>query len=177
MAVVTNVSYDHVEVLGPTLARHRRREGGDHQGRAAGSWWGRPTPSSLAVFAAAADEAGAAETWVRRGRNSPATRSRVAVGGRLIDLRTPGAEYPEVYLPLHGAHQGDNAAMRAGRGRGVLRRTAGPRGRRARAVAVRVPGRMEVVGRAPAGVLDGAHNVAGAHALAQALIDEFADRR
>ena len=36
-----------------------------------------------------------------------ATDSR---GGRLLDLRTPGARYPEVYLALHGAHQADNAA-------------------------------------------------------------------
>ena len=36
------------------------------------------------------------------------------------------------------------------------------------------PGRMEVVGRSPLIVLDGAHNVAGAQALAQGLIDEFA---
>jgi dihydrofolate synthase/folylpolyglutamate synthase len=32
---------------------------------------------------------------------------------------------------------------------------------------------MEVVGRSPLVILDGAHNVAGAHALAQGLIDEL----
>ena len=39
---------------------------------------------------------------------------------------------------------------------------------------VRVPGRMEIVGRAPVVVLDGAHNVAGANALARALVAELA---
>jgi dihydrofolate synthase/folylpolyglutamate synthase len=39
---------------------------------------------------------------------------------------------------------------------------------------VRVPGRMEIVGRSPVIVLDGAHNVAGAQALASALVAEFA---
>ena len=34
----------------------------------------------------------------------------LAVGGRLLEIRTPGASYPELFLPLHGAHQGDNAA-------------------------------------------------------------------
>ena len=32
-------------------------------------------------------------------------------GGRLVDLRTPGAEHDEVFLPVHGAHQADNAAV------------------------------------------------------------------
>ncbi len=39
---------------------------------------------------------------------------------------------------------------------------------------VRVPGRFEIVGRSPVVVLDGAHNVAGAHALARALRAELA---
>jgi dihydrofolate synthase/folylpolyglutamate synthase len=36
-----------------------------------------------------------------------------------------------------------------------------------------VPGRFEIVGRSPVVVLDGAHNVAGAHALAEALRAEL----
>ena len=39
---------------------------------------------------------------------------------------------------------------------------------------VRTPGRLEVVGHAPLVVLDGAHNLAGAHALVTALDEEFA---
>src|SRR5581483_846538 len=38
---------------------------------------------------------------------------------------------------------------------------------------VRSPGRMEVVGRQPLCILDGAHNVAGARALAETLAEEF----
>ena len=52
---------------------------------------------------------GAAEVWVR-GEEFDCTANRVAVGGRLVDLRTPGAAYRELLVPLHGAHQGDNAA-------------------------------------------------------------------
>ena len=40
-----------------------------------------------------------------------ATSNRLAVGGRLLDLRTPTTIYPDVYLPLHGGHQGDNAIL------------------------------------------------------------------
>ena len=34
-------------------------------------------------------------------------------GGRVLDLRTPGGRLEEVFVPLHGAHQGDNAACAA----------------------------------------------------------------
>ena len=70
---------------------------------------GETDPELLGVFLAVAEEVGAVETWVR-GVEFDCVDSRVAVGGRLLDLRTPGARYPEVFLSLHGAHQGDNAA-------------------------------------------------------------------
>ena len=39
-------------------------------------------------------------------------RSNVsAFGGRMLELFTPGARYPDVFVPLYGAHQGDNAAV------------------------------------------------------------------
>ncbi|MHB1853787.1 MAG: glutamate ligase domain-containing protein, partial [Acidimicrobiales bacterium] len=41
--------------------------------------------------------------------------------------------------------------------------------------AVRCPGRLEVVGRQPLVVLDGAHNPAGARAAAAALDEEFSE--
>src|SRR3546814_1828263 len=49
----------------------------------------------------------AAETW-RRDVDFGCTANRLAVGGRLLDLRTPGASYDDVFLALHGPHQGDN---------------------------------------------------------------------
>ena len=89
VAVVTNVSYDHVEILGPTL--------GDIAGEKAGiikpgpaSSWVRPTPSWPAVFlAAAADRR--RETWqagrcLRRRRQPPGggrSAPRPAHAGRL----------------------------------------------------------------------------------------------
>jgi dihydrofolate synthase / folylpolyglutamate synthase len=45
------------------------------------------------------------------------------------------------------------------------------------AQAVRTPGRLEVVAREPLTVLDGAHNPAGAKALADALPEVVGDRR
>ena len=100
--------------------------------------------------------------------------NQVAVGGRLLDLRTPGARYPEVFLSLHGAHQGDNAACALAAAEAFFGAPLAPEVVEDAFGSVRVPGRMEIVGRAPLIVLDGAHNVAGAQALARALVDELA---
>ena len=70
---------------------------------------GESDPTLVAQLREAAQEAGAAEVWVR-GADFACTANRLAVGGRLIDVRTPGAAYGELLVPLHGAHQGDNAA-------------------------------------------------------------------
>ena len=65
-------------------------------------------------------------------------------------------------MPLHGAHQGDNASIALDRGGGVLRRAAGaatswPRG----SARCSVPGRFEVLGHQPLVIVDGAHNPTG----------------
>jgi dihydrofolate synthase/folylpolyglutamate synthase len=171
VAVVTNVSYDHVEILGPTLVDIATEKAGIIK---AGCRVvvGETDPELLEVFLRAAQECGAAETWVR-GREFDCVGSQVAVGGRLLDLRTPGGRYPEVYLPLHGAHQADNAACALAAAEAFFGAPLAPEVVEQALASVRVPGRMEIVGRAPAVVLDGAHNVAGAHALARALATEL----
>ncbi len=172
VAVITNVSYDHVEILGPTLLDIASEKAGIIK-PGCRVVVGETHPELLDVFVAAADERGAAETWVR-GVEFDCVASQVAVGGRLLDLRTPGARYPEVFLSLHGAHQGDNAACAVAAAEAFFGAPLAPEVVEAALGSVRVPGRMEIVGRAPVIVLDGAHNVAGAQALAQALVAEFA---
>ena len=54
--------------------------------------------------------AGAAEVW-ERDRDFACEANELAVGGRLLDLRTPHHTLTEIFLSLHGAHQGDNAAF------------------------------------------------------------------
>jgi dihydrofolate synthase/folylpolyglutamate synthase len=171
VAVVTNVSYDHVEVLGPTLVDIATEKAGIIK-PGCRVVVGETTPELLAVFRAAADDNGVAELWVR-GEDFDCDSSRVAVGGRLLDLRTPGAHYPEVYLALHGAHQGDNAACALAAAEAFFAAPLAPDVVEHALGAVRVPGRFEIVGRAPLVVLDGAHNVAGAQALARTLGEEL----
>jgi dihydrofolate synthase/folylpolyglutamate synthase len=98
-----------------------------------------------------------------------------AVGGQLLVLRGLDAEYDEVFLPLHGAHQAHNAAVALAAVEAFL----GGRGLdadlvRAGFAQVRSPGRLEVLRRSPTVLVDAAHNPAGARALAAALTEEFA---
>jgi len=172
VAVVTNVSYDHVEILGPTLRDIAAEKAGIIK-PGCSVVMGETDPELLEVFLTAAAEHGAVQTWVR-GVEFDCVASRVAVGGRLLDLRTPGGHYPEVYLALHGAHQGDNAACAVAAAEAFFGAALAPEVVEHALGAVRVPGRLEIVGRAPVVVLDGAHNVAGARALADALVTEFA---
>ena len=95
------------------------REGGDPQARVV----------RRARPAAGRGGRGAAPPVGRGGRHrrprGPGVRRHartVAVGGQLLTLRGLGGEYDDVFLPLHGAHQAHNAAVRAGRGRGLPRR-------------------------------------------------------
>jgi dihydrofolate synthase/folylpolyglutamate synthase len=172
VAVITNVSYDHVEILGPTLLDIATEKAGIIK-PGCRVVVGETDPQLLDVFMAAAAACGAGETWVR-GVEFDCTESRVAVGGRLLDLRTPGGHYPEVFLALHGAHQGDNAACAVAAAEAFFGAPLAPEVVEHALASVRVPGRMEIVGRSPVIVLDGAHNVAGAQALASALVAEFA---
>ncbi len=79
----------------------------------------------------------------------------------------------EIECPLAGAHQAENAltAARALRALGV------PLDAIAQGIGtVRWPGRLELVSRNPDIILDGAHNPAGARALAHHIRSFYADR-
>jgi dihydrofolate synthase/folylpolyglutamate synthase len=171
VAVVTNISYDHTDVLGPTLEGIARDKAGIVK---AGSRAviGEKDPRLADLIAGVADRAGATEVW-RVGQEFACTANRLAVGGRLLDLRTPGAAYGELLLPLHGAHQGDNAAVALAATEAFFAAPLEETVVEEAFAAVTVPGRLEVVGRRPLWLVDGAHNVAGMEALAAALVEEF----
>lgn len=169
VAVLTNVSYDHTDILGPTLEGIAADKAGIVK---PGSTVviGEQRPELVEVVRAAADDAGAAAVWVR-GEEFDCTANRLAVGGRLVDLRTPGGHYPEVSVPMHGAHQGLNAAAALAAVEAFFGSPLDPDVVAEGFAAVRVPGRLEIVGRAPLVLVDGAHNVAGMGVLAASLSD------
>jgi dihydrofolate synthase/folylpolyglutamate synthase len=172
VAVLTNISFDHTEVLGPTLEDIGRDKSGIFK---SGSRVviGETDPTLVALLGQAAVDAGAAEVWVR-GPDFACTANRLAVGGRLIDVRTPAGAYGELLVPLHGAHQGDNASCALAAVEAFFGVPLDPGVVEEAFAGVRVPGRLEVVGRHPLVIVDGAHNVAGMMALARSLAEEFA---
>jgi dihydrofolate synthase/folylpolyglutamate synthase len=172
VAVVTPVSLDHTALLGDTVeAIATEKAGIIHAG-------------ALAVIAEPLDplmerieEVGA--TPLVLGRDFGIEGRRVAVGGQVLTLRgLGGATYDELLLPLHGRHQAQNASLALAAAGAFLGAVDGrplelERVREGFAMADS-PGRLEIIQRDPTVILDGAHNPAGMHALAEALAEEFA---
>lgn len=169
VAVLTNVSYDHTDILGPTLEGIARDKAGIVKPGSV-AVVGERDPTLVHAIRSVADEAGAAQVWVR-GEEFDCTSNRLSVGGRLVDLRTPGSTYRDVALPLHGEHQGLNAACALAAAEAFFGAPLDPDVVEEGFARVSVPGRLEVVGRRPLCLLDGAHNVAGMQVLSRALGD------
>ncbi len=167
VAVLTNVSLDHAETIGPALTDIATEKVGIVK------------PGSTFVLAETSaalmpilEKSDAAETWVR-GSDFRCGRNLLAHEGRVVDLYTPGAAYEGVFLPVHGSFQGDNAAVALTAVEAFFGAPLDPAVVAEAFAAVRLPGRLEVVTRHPICVLDGAHNPAGALAATQALDEAF----
>jgi dihydrofolate synthase / folylpolyglutamate synthase len=167
VAAVTNVEVDHVEYLGPTREQIAAEKAGIVKPGAT-LVLGETDEYLQSIFTSRD-----AARVVRRDVDFGVRRNELAVGGRHLHLYATRAEYPDVFLPLHGAHQGDNAAVALAAAEAFVD---APLPRAVVTDAFRrmtAPGRLEVVGRNPLILLDGAHNVAGAQALRRALDEEF----
>jgi dihydrofolate synthase/folylpolyglutamate synthase len=169
VAVVTNVAIDHTEYLGSTRESIATEKAGIVKPGAT-LVLGETDAKIQRIF-----EARDAERIVRRDVDFGVRRNVLAIGGRLLDLYTSEAEYLDVKLPLHGAYQGDNAAIALAAAEAFVGDALAESVVTNAFANVRSPGRLEVVGRQPLILLDGAHNVAGAHALRAALEEEFGD--
>jgi len=179
VAVVTPIGLDHVGILGGTVeAIAGEKAGIIHPGAVVVE--APQPPEAAAVLDRRADDVGA--TIVRAGVDFGVRSRVVAVGGQMLEIEGLGGSYEEIFLPLHGAHQAGNAVCAlaaveaffgAGRDRGRLDIEVV----RAAFASVTSPGRMEVVRRSPTVILDGAHNPAGAAALAAALDEAFSFQR
>jgi dihydrofolate synthase/folylpolyglutamate synthase len=171
VAIVTNIALDHTELLGPT----REHIAGEKAGIVKpGSTLvlGETDPALYDIFAAEQPEA----LWLA-GRDYAVESNVMAVGGRLVDLRTPGASYEGIYLPLHGRHQADNFIAALAGTEAFFGRPLEPDIVAAAAAAISSPGRLEVVRQRPLVVLDGAKNVAGAQSSSAAVREEFGTGR
>ena len=116
---------------------------------------------------------GAARAVVR-GADFEVVEDQLAVGGRLVTVRTPRALYDDVFLALHGDFQAANASLALTAVEEFFDAAVPDEVVEEAFATVIVPGRLEFVRREPTIVLDTAHNVPGAEALAQTLAEDFA---
>lgn len=98
-----------------------------------------------------------------------------AVGGQLVSLQGLRARYDDLFLPLYGAHQAQNAALALAAVEALVGGTEPLDGELVAAAFADVtsPARLEIVRRSPTVILDAAHNPHGAQATAAALEDSF----
>jgi dihydrofolate synthase/folylpolyglutamate synthase len=167
VAVVTNVAMDHNDLAGPTLADIAREKAGIIEPTSA-AIIGVTDPDLLRVLAEQP-----AATRLCRGVDFETSGNTLAVGGRLVDIRTPTTIYPEVFVPLHGAHQGENASIALTAVEAFFAAPLPEDVVTEGFATVQVPGRFEVLGYQPLVVVDGAHNPAGADTCAQVFFDDF----
>lgn len=172
VAVVTPISLDHTDRLGPDIPSITQEKAGIVK------------KGATAVFAQ--QELAAAEVLMRRAADVGAVVAReglefgvlsreVAVGGQLITFRGLKGVYDDVFLPLYGSYQASNAACALA---AVEALTGGDEPLdvelvRAAFAQSSSPGRLEVVRRGPTVVLDAAHNVGGLQATLEALHEAF----
>ncbi len=172
VAVVTNVEFDHAEYFGPERSDIAREKAGIIKPGSA-ALIGEQDQAIALQLHNLARERGAATIW-QRGTDFDTISNRLAIAGRSLSLRTPGGRYDDVFIPLHGAHQGDNAAIALAAVEAFLQEPLEAEVVRTGFSRAHNPGRLEVMGRRPLVVIDGAHNPAGAAVLRTAIDEAFA---
>jgi dihydrofolate synthase/folylpolyglutamate synthase len=170
VAIITPVGMDHVAELGPTLADIAGEKAGIiKDGRAAVIR--DQEPDAAGVLADRVAAVGAVP--LVEGVAWEVIDVLQAVGGRSFGLRTPRRTYEDLYLPVFGDYAVANAAAGVVAFEALTEHGLDEDALREGLAGVRTPGRLEVAGREPLLVLDGAHNPDGARAMADALPATF----
>ncbi len=171
VAVITPIDVDHARYLGERPADIAVEKAGVIKaGTVVVS--AAQAPEVLDVLVDRVQEVGA--TLLVAGRDFGLEKHAIAHGGQLIRVAGLRATYDELFLPLFGAHQAENAALALA----AVEAFAGGEAIAGDAIEQAFaeftsPGRLEVVRRSPTILLDAAHNPHGARALATALEDAF----
>ncbi|MCJ8505251.1 bifunctional folylpolyglutamate synthase/dihydrofolate synthase [Kocuria flava] len=173
VSVVTPVDLDHTDMLGDTVEEIAAEKAGIVK------------PGGFLVSAAQPPEA--AQVLLERARELGVPfrfggvefgveARATAVGGQVLTIQGLAGRYPEVLLPLFGAHQAENAALAVAAVEAFL--GGGDRELDLELVrtglgAAESPGRLELARTAPPVLLDAAHNPHGLRAAAAALQESF----
>jgi len=172
--VVTNVDLDHTAMLGQTVAEIAAEKAGIVPDGTTLVTAER-VPETRAVLREKAPQMSVI------GKDFDVLENRIAFGGRYLSLRTSLETYEGLFLPMHGAHQGVNAATAL---EAVTRLI--PAHPLAHEVvmeglaSVTAFGRLESThteGSSVPIVMDVAHNPAGMSAMVSSLVEAFAFER
>jgi dihydrofolate synthase/folylpolyglutamate synthase len=171
VAVIAPISMDHVKYLGERPEDIALEKAGIIKPGTIVVMAEQP-PAVAEVILERCAEVGA--TVLREGVDFGVVHRLPAVGGQMLRLQGLRAEYDELFLPVYGAHQGQNAALALA----AVEAFAGDEPLDAELVheafgQMTSPGRLEIIRRSPTILLDAAHNPHGAAAVAEALEDSF----
>ena len=160
--LITSIDYDHQAYLGSTLEAIAGEKAAIIRSGVAIS--ARQEPAAEVVIARRAAEADV--PLLVEGRDLRVRVRRTSLDGQWLDLEGPGWRLDDVRCALLGVFQPGNALLAAAAARALgaddaaIRRGLG---------ATNWPGRFQLIRRSPPVIVDGAHNPAGARALAASL--------
>jgi dihydrofolate synthase/folylpolyglutamate synthase len=178
VCAITPIGLDHTEWLGDTLADIAVAKSGI-VGKGATLICAEQEREAMRPILERCAEVDA--TLLREGSQFGVIGRSVAVGGQMLTLQGLSRVYDELYLPLHGAYQAQNASVALAAVETFLGagsdRSLDPAAVRAGFAAVASPGRLERVRTAPTILLDAAHNPHGMAAMVGTLVEEFDFRR
>ena len=170
VSVMTPIGLDHMEYLGNTVEAIAQTKAGIFK------------PESNVVLAAQsaqvakillAQVAKVSAQPFRQGVEFSLKNRALAVGGQLLSIQGVHGDYDEIFLPLYGDHQGNNAAIALAAVEvfaGVKLDTELVQDAFSK---VSSPGRCEIVYKDPTVIIDAAHNPHGVSAIANTLNTEF----
>jgi dihydrofolate synthase / folylpolyglutamate synthase len=172
VAVVTPIDLDHTHLLGRTISEITREKAGIIKPGAHAILAGQSVEAAE-ILLARCTEVGALPQ--REGVDFGVIDRKLAISGQLIRLSAADGPVDDIFLPLYGAHQAANAGQALAAVEAFLGLKAlSPDVVREGFAQVHFPGRLELVRRTPAVVLDAAHNPHGARAAAAAITEAFA---
>ncbi|MCU1515086.1 MAG: folylpolyglutamate synthase [Microbacteriaceae bacterium] len=173
VAVFTPISLDHTARLGSTVSEIARTKSGIIKPAAVVVTATQPA-SALAELERAAELT--ESSLAVQGTAFELVSNTVAVGGQVITVRGLAGTYEDLFMPLFGDHQAQNAAVAIaavesflGGGEQMLVGDVLAEG----IATATSPGRLQVIGIEPTVILDAAHNPDGALALAKAIATYF----
>ena len=170
VSVITPIGIDHTEYLGETIEEIATNKAGiikpeSHVVMAAQS-------VDVAKILTAAVLAQSAIPY-REGIEFSLAKRDIAVGGQLIFVNGIYGTYDEIFLPLHGAHQANNAALAIATVEAFVGVKLDDDLVRAAMLEMEIPGRCEIIYRDPTVIVDAAHNPHGMSALCNTITTEF----